>query len=130
MRNENCLLFSSAFSAIIECFSSEANLKIPELSSSQNHLLMVGLIITILGIMFGWYQFQKVKKEKAHSSMLEVANIIFQTCRTYLIQQGRFLTLLFLIIAAIITFYFGCLQLANSFGGVLLILFWTIIGIL
>lgn len=122
------LLFSSAL-VPLSVFSSEADLKIPELSSSQNHLLMVGLIITILGIMFGWYQFQKVKKEKAHSSMLEVANIIFQTCRTYLIQQGRFLTLLFLIIAAIITFYFGYLQ-HNSFGGVLLILFWTIIGIL
>ncbi len=108
---------------------SEADLKIPELSSNQNHLLMIGLIITVLGMFFGLYQFLKVKKYKAHSSMLEVANIIFQTCRTYLIQQGKFLSILFLIIAAIITFYFGYLQ-HSSFAGILLILFWTIIGIL
>ncbi len=110
-------------------FGSEADLKIPELSSNQNHLLMIGLLITLLGMLFGLYQFLKVKKFKAHQSMLDVANIIFQTCRTYLIQQGRFLTVLFLIIAAIISFYFGYLQ-HSSFGGVLLILFWTIIGIL
>ncbi|MCX7861444.1 MAG: sodium-translocating pyrophosphatase [Bacteroidales bacterium] len=108
---------------------SEADLKIPELTSSQNHLLMIGLLVTVLGMLFGFYQFLKVKKYKAHSSMLDVANIIFQTCRTYLIQQGKFLTILFLIIAAIITFYFGYLQ-HSSFGGILLILFWTIIGIL
>jgi len=109
--------------------ASEADLKIPELSSNQNHLLLFGLIITVLGLLFGLYQFMKVKNIKAHKSMLDVANIIFQTCRTYLIQQGRFLSILFLIIAAIISFYFGYLQ-HSSFGGVLLILFWTIIGIL
>lgn len=110
-------------------FGSEADLKIPDLSSNQNHLLMIGLLITALGMLFGLYQFLKVKKYKAHNSMLEVANIIFQTCRTYLIQQGKFLAILFLIIAAIITFYFGYLQ-HSSFAGILLILFWTIIGIL
>lgn len=110
-------------------FGSEADLKIPDLNSNQNHLLMIGLLITVLGMLFGLYQFLKVKKYKAHSSMLDVANIIFQTCRTYLIQQGKFLTILFLIIAAIITFYFGYLQ-HSSFAGILLILFWTIIGIL
>ncbi len=110
-------------------FGSEADLKIPELAEHQNHLLYFGLVITILGMLFGLYQFMKVKKIKTHKSMLDVAEIIFQTCRTYLFQQGKFLAVLFLIIAAIITFYFGYLQ-HSSFGGVLLILFWTIIGIL
>jgi len=109
--------------------ASEADLKIPELAEHQNNLLYFGLVVTILGMLFGLYQFMKVKKIKAHKSMLDVANIIFQTCRTYLFQQGKFLAVLFLIIAAIITFYFGYLQ-HSSFGGVLLILFWTIIGIL
>ncbi|NSW44231.1 MAG: sodium-translocating pyrophosphatase [Bacteroidales bacterium] len=108
---------------------SEADLKIPELAERQNSLLYYGLIVTVLGMLFGLYQFMKVKKIKAHKSMLDVAHIIFQTCRTYLFQQGKFLAVLFLIVAAIITFYFGYLQ-HSSFGGVLLILFWTIIGIL
>ncbi|MGQ9847804.1 MAG: sodium-translocating pyrophosphatase [Bacteroidales bacterium] len=109
--------------------ASEADLKIPELAEHQNNLLYFGLLVTIAGMLFGLYQFTKVKKLKAHKSMLDVAEIIFQTCRTYLFQQGKFLAVLFLIIAAIITFYFGYLQ-HSSFGGVLLILFWTIVGIL
>ncbi len=109
--------------------ASEADLKIPELNTSQNHLLLWGIIVIVLGLLFGLYQFTKVRKIKAHKSMLDVANIIFQTCRTYLVQQGRFLLILFLIVGLIITFYFGYLQ-HSSFGGVLLILFWTVIGIL
>jgi len=71
----------------------------------------------------------KVKKLKAHRSMLDVAQIIFETCKTYLIQQGKFLVVLFLFIAACIAFYFGYLQ-HNTIGGVLLILAWTVVGIL
>jgi K(+)-stimulated pyrophosphate-energized sodium pump len=110
-------------------FAGEADLKIPELSSSQNSLLMFGLIVCALGLLFGIYQFLKVKKLKAHQSMLDVAQIIFETCKTYLIQQGKFLAILFAFIAACIAFYFGYLQ-HNSFGGVLLILGWTVVGIL
>ena len=109
--------------------ASEANLKVPELSANQNHLLMIGLLVTVLGMLFGLYQFLKVKKQRAHSSMLEVANIIFQTCRTYLLQQGKFLVILFIIVGIIISFYFGYLQ-HSTIGGVLLILLWTIIGIM
>lgn len=110
-------------------FAGEADLKIPELSSSQNNLLMIGFIVCLLGLLFGTYQFIKVKRLKAHRSMLDVAQIIFETCKTYLIQQGKFLAILFAFIAACIAFYFGYLQ-HNSFGGVLLILGWTIVGIL
>ncbi len=109
--------------------ASEADLKIPDLSPAQNNLLIFGFIICILGLLFGYYQFVKVKKLRAHQSMLDVANIIFETCKTYLIQQGRFLVILFAFIAVCIGFYFGFLD-HMGFGGVALILMWTIIGIL
>lgn len=110
-------------------WASEADLKIPNLSPEQNHLLVWGFIICILGLVFGLYQFLKVKKLNAHKSMLDVSSVIFETCKTYLLQQGKFLIWLFLIIAACVTFYFGFLQ-DKGFGGVALILAWTVIGIL
>ncbi|NQV03565.1 MAG: sodium/proton-translocating pyrophosphatase, partial [Bacteroidia bacterium] len=109
--------------------ASEADLVIPELTAAQNNLLYLGFIVCVLGLLFGWYQYANVKKIRAHQSMLDVANVIFQTCKTYLIQQGKFLVILFVIIGLIMAFYFGYLQ-QNSFGGVLLILSWTVIGIL
>jgi len=110
-------------------WASEADLKIPDLTPGQNHLLMWGFVICVLGLIFGFFQFLKVKKLGAHRSMLEVSNVIFETCKTYLLQQGKFLIWLFLIIAACVTFYFGYLQ-EKGIGGVALILTWTIIGIL
>lgn len=110
-------------------FAGEADLKIPDLSESQNELLTYGFIICFLGLLFGLYQFIKVKKLRAHQSMLDVSQIIFETCKTYLIQQGKFLVILFIFIAACVGFYFGYLQ-DNSVGGVLLILAWCVIGIL
>jgi K(+)-stimulated pyrophosphate-energized sodium pump len=109
--------------------ASEADLKIPTLDAGQNNLLMFGFLICLLGFGFGIFQYFKVKRIKAHSSMLDVAQIIFETCKTYLIQQGKLLMILFAFIAACIVFYFGYLQ-HNSFGGVLLILMWSVIGIL
>ncbi|HTX87677.1 MAG TPA: sodium-translocating pyrophosphatase [Bacteroidales bacterium] len=109
--------------------ASEADLKIPELTSGQNNLLLFGFLICLLGMLFGYYQYRKVSRLKAHRSMLDVAKVIFETCKTYLIQQGKFLVILFAIIGACIAFYFGYLQ-SNSFGGVLLILGWTVVGIL
>ncbi len=110
-------------------FAGEQNLKIPTLSDAQSQILIWGLLVCILGMGFGFYQFLKVKKLRAHKSMLDVAAIIFETCKTYLVQQGKLLVVLFLFIAACVSFYFGYLQ-HNSLGGVLLILSWTIIGIL
>ncbi len=110
-------------------FASEADLKIPELSGSQNSLLMSGLIVCVLGLLFGLYQYLKVKKLRAHQSMLDVAQTIFETCKTYLLQQGKFLLILFVFIAACIAFYYGVIQ-HNPVQGVLLILSWMVIGIL
>lgn len=110
-------------------FGSEADLKIPVLEPGQTNILLFGFVICILGLLFGLYQFTRVKKLGAHKSMLDVAHIIFETCKTYLIQQGKFLLILFAFIAACIAFYFGFLQ-QMSFGGVMLILMWSVIGIL
>jgi K(+)-stimulated pyrophosphate-energized sodium pump len=109
-------------------YASEADLTIPQLSSSQNALLMVGIGICILGMLFGFYQFNRVKKLTAHQAMLDVANTIYETCKTYLIQQGKFLLLLFVFIGACIAFYFGVLE--GKGVGVVVILLWSVIGIL
>jgi len=111
-------------------FASEADLKIPELSDGQNSLLIImGAVILSLGLLFAWYQYSWVKKIRAHTSMLSVSKIIFETCKTYLIQQGKFLVILFLIVGSCIAFYFGILE-SMTLGKVTLILFWTVIGIL
>lgn len=119
------LLLMAPFAAM----ASEADLKIPELSADQNALLTYGIGVCILGLIFGIIQYINVKKLPAHKSMLDVANVIFETCKTYLLQQGKFLFILFVFIAACISFYFGYLQ-HQSFGGVVLILSWTVVGIL
>ena len=80
-------------------------------------------------MLFGLYQFVKVRKFPAHQSMLDVSNTIYETCKTYLIQQGKLLIVLFVFIAVCVAFYFGFLQ-QTPVGGVLLILSWTVIGIL
>ena len=110
-------------------FASEADLKIPQLDPAQNQLLMYGLLVCVLGLAFGMYQFFKVKNLKAHKSMLNVAQIIFETCKTYLQQQGKLLIILFVFIAACVAFYFGFLQ-GQGVGDVAFILFWMVIGIL
>ncbi len=113
----------------VTSFASEADLKIPELSASQNNMLMIGIAVCVLGLLFGIFQYFKVKKLRAHKSMLDVAAVIYETCKTYLLQQGKFLVILFIFIAACMAFYFGFLQ-HTSIGGVLLILGWTVVGIL
>ncbi|OPJ57648.1 sodium-translocating pyrophosphatase [Clostridium oryzae] len=127
-------IFSLTILLVLLCspvavFADESNLKVPELSTGQNGLLKLGLIVCILGIGFGFYQFTKIRKIRAHKSMLDVSNTIFETCKTYLIQQGKFIGILLILIAIIIAFYFGYLQ-GTSIGGVLLILAWTVVGIL
>ncbi len=110
--------------------ASEANLVIPEGIREQS-ILYWGFLITFAGFMFGLFQFLKVKKIGAHKSMLDVAQVIFETAKTYLVQQGKFLMILFAFIGSAVAFYFGWLSDAHfGIGGVLMILGWTIIGIL
>lgn len=107
----------------------EANLVLPELSSDQNTLLILGMLVCVLGMFFGYYQFTRVTKLRAHQTMLDVAQTIYETCKTYLIQQGKFIAILFFFIGLCIAFYFGYLS-QMPIGSVLFILMWTVIGIL
>lgn len=109
--------------------ASEADLVLPVFTQDQSSLLIYGIIICVLGMFFGYYQFAKVKKLNAHQSMLDVAGVIYETCKTYLIQQGKLLGILFLFIGFCIAFYFGYLG-KMPLSSVLLILGWTVIGIL
>lgn len=112
-------------------FASEADLEMPTgfAQSPSTKILYWGFLIVVLGLAFGFWQFNNVRKLKAHKSMLEIGNVIFKTCSTYLKQQGKFLILLFVFIGAAIALYFGLLS-HMSIGAVCLVLAWTIIGIL
>jgi len=124
-------------------FASEADLVLPG-GVKESGILYWGFLITALGMVFGLYHFISVKKLNSHKSMLDVAHVIYETSKTYLIQQGKFLAILFVFIGSAVAFYFGYLsehevinadgvkEMQNSFGigGVLLILTWTVVGIL
>jgi len=118
---------------LVQCsaFASEADLVVPDISSSPLNfkILIAGLVVSVLGLFFGACEFLKVKKLKAHVSMMKIGDTIFETCKTYLVQQGKFLVVLEILIGICIAFYFGYL---NHLGakGVALILLWSVIGIL
>jgi K(+)-stimulated pyrophosphate-energized sodium pump len=94
--------------------ASEADLAIPDLSKghfatlggiSAWNVLAIGAIVICGTLGISLFQFYEIKRQPAHKSMLDVAEIIFQTCKTYLIQQGKFLLMLFVLIAIAITYY-------------------------
>jgi K(+)-stimulated pyrophosphate-energized sodium pump len=112
----------------------EANLRLPDLGqvsflggTSGRTLLMGGLVVCALGLAFGLWIYTKLKNLPVHRSMLEVSELIYATCRTYLETQGRFLIKLWLFIAAIIAFYFYGLQ-GLSVGRVSIILAFSLVG--
>jgi K(+)-stimulated pyrophosphate-energized sodium pump len=123
------MAFSAVVLAALPVRASEANLVIPELSGDQQSWLLWGFLVCALGLIFGLYQFIRVNRLKAHQSMLDVSKVIFETCKTYLLQQGKFLVVLFLFIGACVAFYYYGLQ-GETISSVLLILGWTVIGIL
>ena len=112
----------------------EANLKVPDLSQAQflgtdgHKLLMWGLLFCVFGLLFGLVTYSKLKNLPVHRAMGDVSNLIWETCKTYLIQQGKFLLLLWVFIAAIIILYFGVLT-GNSVPQVITILVFSVIGI-
>ncbi len=115
--------------------ASEAELKIPDLGSvnfvgmSGHNLLLFGLIICVGGMVFGFIQFGAIRKLPVHKAMLEVSELIYETCKTYLITQGKFIAILWAFIAVIMVVYFGFL-LHFSADRVLLIVLFSIVGIL
>ena len=125
-------LMALLLSSVAPALASEADLVVPNIkaiSPNSYILLLVGLGFSIFGLLFGLWRFLEVKKLEVHSAMASVGNTIFETCKTYLVQQGKFLLLLEIIIGACIAFYFGYLQ-KMGWLGVLTILGWSIIGIL
>ncbi|HXG93617.1 MAG TPA: sodium-translocating pyrophosphatase [Blastocatellia bacterium] len=93
----------------------EASLKLPDLSRVEflgvdgHSLLLYGLIICFLGLMFGLAIYMNLKKLPVHRAMREISELIYETCKTYLITQGKFILILWAFIAAIIVLYFGVL---------------------
>jgi K(+)-stimulated pyrophosphate-energized sodium pump len=91
----------------------EANLVIPDLSSVEflgmpgRTLLMTGLIVCALGLLFGLVIYAQLKRLEVHEAMREISELIYETCKTYLITQGKFLLVLWLFIGAIVSLYFG-----------------------
>ncbi|HUS35809.1 MAG TPA: sodium-translocating pyrophosphatase [Verrucomicrobiae bacterium] len=120
-------------------YASEADVKIPDLNTVQFQLfgsnvsgvtlLYIGLVICVLGVAFGLMQYAQTNALEVHSSMRSVSHIIWETCKTYLFQQGKFLAVLWVAIAACIAYYFLALQ-ENTFGHVVIILLASILGIL
>ena len=134
-KTKNLLNGLLLFAAPLHAFASEADLQIPAAIKDQP-ILYVGFLITLLGLVFGWHQFSQVKKLPAHRSMLDIADVIYQTCTAYLIQQGKFLAVLFLFTATAEAGYFSFLaedtdgSALFGIGAVLLIITWSVIGIL
>ena len=92
-------------------------------------LLMIGLGVSVLGMVFGLVIMMRLKNLPVHRSMLEISDLIYETCKTYLITQGRFLALLEIFIAVIIVLYFGVLSGMDA-GRVVIILLFSVVGIL
>jgi K(+)-stimulated pyrophosphate-energized sodium pump len=118
-------------------FAGEADLKLPDLTQVSFMggalggltILNLGLVVCLIGMIFGWMQYIQTKNLPAHQAMLDVSNTIWETCKTYLFQQGKFLTGLWILIAICIVYYFAGLG-SSSFGDVVVILFCSIMGIL
>src|SRR5690242_9113007 len=117
-----------------ETHAGEANLVLPDLSTETfqgingRTLLLGGIVVCILGLAFGMTIFSRLKNMPVHRSMLEVSELIYETCKTYLITQGKFILLLEVFIGVIMLFYFGVLQHFSPVKVAIILLF-SLIGI-
>ena len=113
----------------------EANLKLPDLSQVQflgvdgHRLLLGGILFCVFGLCFGLTMYIRLKNLPVHRAMREISELIYETCKTYLVNQGKFLFLLWIFIAAVIVLYFGVLR-HYPVPSVLIILCFSVIGIL
>jgi K(+)-stimulated pyrophosphate-energized sodium pump len=118
-------------------FAGEADIKLPDLtqvsflggSLAGLTILNFGLIICAVGMIFGIMQYVQTKNLPAHKAMLDVSQTIWETCKTYLFQQGKFLIALWILIAICISYYFGALE-GKSVSDIVIILVCSILGIL
>jgi K(+)-stimulated pyrophosphate-energized sodium pump len=118
--------------------ASEADIKIPDLNDvrfdslggvSGISLMYFGILMCVIGAIFGLMKYRQTKALPVHESMRSVSQTIWETCKTYLFQQGKFLCILWVLIAACIAFYFGVLE-GKPVGDVVVILLASILGIL
>ena len=123
--------------------ASEADIQLPDLTKVQfqifgatvqgTHLMYAGLAVCVIGLLFGLYQYKQIKALPVHKSMGTVSDTIWETCKTYLLQQGKFLVVLWILIGACVTYYFGFLEHFigdGKVGALALILASSILGIL
>ena len=114
----------------------EASLKLPDLSTvgflngaiDGHRLLLIGILFCIFGLGFGMVIYMRLKNLPVHRSMREISELIYETCKTYLITQGKFILLLWVFIAVIILLYFGVLQHMEA-ARVVIILAFSLVGI-
>jgi K(+)-stimulated pyrophosphate-energized sodium pump len=113
----------------------EVNLVLPNLEQvdvggyNGRTLLLGGVLVSIGGLLFGLMMLRQLKNLPVHRSMAEISDLIYETCKTYLITQGRFLAILEIFIAVIIVLYFGFLSGLDPFRVIVILLF-SVIGIL
>ena len=135
VKNTKTNLLASIVSMLLvsaPAMASEADLVVPEIAKHYplgHNLLLIGIAVSVLGLIFGLIAFAQVKKIEVHDCMANVGNTIFETCKTYLIQQGKFLIALEILIGLCIAFYFGGLA-KMGWQGVAIILAFSVIGIL
>ena len=112
----------------------EARLVLPDLTQATflgtdgRSLLMWGLAICALGLLFGLLTYTQLRRLPVHRSMLEISELIYETCKTYLITQGKFLLILEVFIGVIIAVYFGVLEHMEPVRVVIILLF-SLVGI-
>ena len=112
----------------------EANLKLPDLSSVNflgidgHKLLLFGILFCIFGLVFGLVIYTRLKNLPVHRAMREISELIYETCKTYLVTQGKFLLLLELFIAVVIVLYFGVLLHYEALRVIIIFLF-SVLGI-
>ena len=130
------LLLSSTLAMAQERAGGEANLILPDLDMAiffgdvgGRTLLLLGCIVGFLGLVFGLVIYRQLKNMAVHKSMLEVSELIYETCQTYLQTQGKFLMILEVFIAIVIVFYFGFLLKLEAFKVGIILLF-SVVGIL
>ncbi len=112
----------------------EANLRLPDLSSQQflgtdgHTLLLIGLVVCVLGLLFGLVIYMQLRNLPVHRAMREISELIYETCKTYLVTQGKFILILEAFIAVVIILYFGVL-LGFEPLRVTIILLFSLVGI-
>ncbi len=118
-------------------WAGEADLVLPDLTKvtflggaiTGHMLLLIGLVICLLGMAFGFVMYVHVRNLPVHRAMAEISHLIYETCKTYLVTQGKFLAILWAFIAVIMVVYFGYLQ-QFPINRVVIIVLFSIVGIL